>query len=188
MNEIRFEHYLGHSLIVRIVKGDLTDETVDAIVNAANSHLIHGGGVAAAISRKGGSAIDAESDEVVRTRGPVAVGSAVVTTAGNLPAKMVIHTVGPQWGEGNEHEKLAKCVRSTLGLAEEQGCESVSFPAVSSGIFGFPKSECAEVMLQAVDEFVKKNPHLILQEIRMCNIDNETTDIFEMEARKRYGV
>jgi len=187
MNEIRFEHYLAHSLILRIVKGDITTEKVDAIVNAANSHLIHGGGVAAAIATTGGSIINEESQKIIQSRGPVKVGSAVITTAGNLPSKIIIHTVGPQWGEGNEHEKLTNCIHSVLALAEENGCESISIPAISSGIFGFPKDQCAKTILQALDNYTKKNPYLILQQIRLCNIDEQTTKIFEQQAKQKYN-
>ena len=189
MNEIRFEHYLAHSLTLRIIKGDITTEKVDAIVNAANSHLMHGGGVAAAIARKGGTIIDEESAKIVKNRGPVKVGSAVITKAGNLPATMVIHTVGPHWkgGEGKEHQKLANCINSVLALAEENGCESISIPAISSGIFGFPKDQCAQVILQAIEDFVKANPHLILQQIRLCNIDEETVKIFEQQTKEKYN-
>jgi len=186
MNEIRFEHYLAHSLILQIIKGDITTENVDAIVNAANSHLIHGGGVAAAIARKAGPALIEESNKTLRERGPVAVGSAVITTAGNLHASIVIHTVGPQWGEGDEHQKLTNCIHAVLALAEENGCQSISIPAISSGIFGFPKDQCAKTILQALDNFTKKKPHLILQQIRLCNIDEQTTKIFEQQAKQKY--
>jgi len=188
MTAILFEHRLAHSLALRIVKGDLTAEEVDAIVNAANSRLSHGGGVAGVIARKGGPIIQEESDRIVREMGEVPVGSAVITSAGDLPARCVIHTVGPQWGEGDEDAKLARCIASSLDLAEEKGCESISFPAVASGIFGFPKPRCAQVILDAVEAYVRANPHLVMQEIRMCNIDDETAGIFEAEARRRYGV
>jgi len=125
---------------IRLVKGDITERNVDTIVNAANSHLKHGAGVAGAIVRKGGSIIQQESDKI----GYVQVGSAVITTSGKLPCNAVIHTVGPRMGEGNEDSKLRKAVQSSLKLASDQGFKSISMPAISSGIFGFPKDRCHE--------------------------------------------
>jgi len=108
---------LGNNKVIKLVNGDITDRHVDAIVNAANSYLKHGGGVAAAIVRKGGRIVQEESDKIIAKTGIVSVGSAVITTAGNLPCKAVIHTVGPRMGEGNEDYKLRKAVRSSLLLA-----------------------------------------------------------------------
>src|SRR5204862_4217538 len=130
--------------IIRLVKGDITERDVDVIVNAANSYLKHGGGVAAAIVRKGGAIIQEESDKI----GFVPVGSAVITGAGKLPCKAVIHTVGPRMGEGDEDNKLLRALRSTLTLAAEKGFKSISVPAISSGIFGFPKDKCAKILVE----------------------------------------
>jgi O-acetyl-ADP-ribose deacetylase len=110
---------LGNNKVLRLVKGDITKRSVDVIVNPANSYLNHGGGVAAAIVKKGGAIIQEESDNIVRRKGLVPVGSVVITTAGKLPCKAVIHTVGPRMGEGNEEYKLRKAVRSSLLLASE---------------------------------------------------------------------
>jgi O-acetyl-ADP-ribose deacetylase len=137
---------LDNNKILRLVNGDITERNVDVIVNAANSYLKHGGGVAAAIVRKGGAIIREESDKIVVTRGLVLVGSAVITTAGKLPCKAVIHTVGPRMGEGNKDYKLRKAVRSSLKLASEKGFRTISMPAISSGIFGFPKDRCAKIL------------------------------------------
>ena len=126
---------------IQLVNGDITERNVDAIVNAANSYLKHGGGVAAAIVRIGGNLIQQESDKI----GFVPVGSAVVTSAGKLPSKAVIHTVGPKMGE-DEDNKLRKAVQSSLILASEKGFKSVSMPAISSGIYGFPKDRCAKIL------------------------------------------
>ena len=121
---------------VRIIRGDLTEAPVDAIVNAANSHLQHGGGVAGAIVRKGGSIIQEESDRI----GYVPVGECAVTGAGSLQAKYVIHTVGPRWGEGDEEAKLRSAVRNTLKMAEEQGFTTIAMPAISAGSSAFPRT------------------------------------------------
>jgi O-acetyl-ADP-ribose deacetylase (regulator of RNase III) len=122
------EAKLDNNKILRLVKGDITERDVDVIVNAANSYLKHGGGVAAAIVRKGGAIIQKESDKIV-VGGFVPVGSAVITTAGKLPCKAVIHTVGPSMGEGNEDNKLLRAVQTSLALAAEKGFKSISMPA-----------------------------------------------------------
>lgn len=171
--------------MIRVVQGDLTAEPVDAIVNAANEHLSHGGGVAGVIARKGGEPIRRESNEWVREHGPVTTGSAAITLAGDLPQKAVIHAVGPVWGSGDEDAKLASAIRSSLDLAAERGFTSISFPAISSGIFGFPKDRCARVFFDTLDEWLGKAPETSVREIRLCNIDEETASIFEAEASRR---
>ena len=164
--------------LVRIVLGDLTEEDVDAVVNAANGELRHGGGVAGAIVRRGGSSIQEESDAWVATHGPVPTGGCAITGAGRLPARRVIHAVGPIWGTGEEDERLASAVRGALDLALEHGLESVSLPAISSGIFGFPKDRCARVILSVVAG------HAGLREVRLCNFDEPTAAIFRAEAER----
>jgi len=156
-------------------RGDITDQRTDAIVNAANSHLQHGGGVAGAIVRKGGYSIQEESNRI----GYVKVGHSVLTGAGTLPAKKVIHTVGPRWGEGDEINKLSSAVYNSLKLADENNLYTISFPAVSSGIFGFPKNKCAEVMLTSVKKYLKENPDTKLKDIIFCIIDDLTIKIFK---------
>ena len=147
---------LGNNKVLRLVKGDITERNVDAIINAANSYLKHSGGVAAAIVRKGGTIIQEESDKIVTGKGGlVPVGSAVITTAGKLPCKAVIHTVGPRMGEGNEDYKLRKAVRSSLLLASEKGFRSISVPAISSGIFGFLKRGVQRYLLKNLKPFFK---------------------------------
>jgi O-acetyl-ADP-ribose deacetylase (regulator of RNase III) len=160
---------------LKLVQGDITIEEVDAIVNAANSHLQHGGGVAGAIVRKGGQVIQEESDKI----GHVSVGEAALTTAGKLPAKYVIHAVGPQWGEGDEDNKLKNAVLNSLKLAAAKNFQSVSLPAISSGIFGFPKERCAEIILSTASEYLQKNPHMSLKEVRICLFDQPTVEVFE---------
>ena len=183
------EIYLDNNKVLRLVNGDITERNADAIVNAANSYLKHGGGVAAAIVRKGGAVIQEESDKIVTVGGHVPVGSAVMTTAGRLPCKAVIHTVGPRMGEGNEDYKLRKAVRSSFKLASENGFRSISMPAISSGIFGFPKDRCAKILveeskmfLQGNNDYSSNNNTLsTLDIIEFCIFDDETLDYFEQE-------
>ncbi len=148
MNVISEKNINGKT--IRLVQGDITDRDVDAIVNAANSYLQHGGGVAGAIVRKGGQVIQEESNKI----GFTPVGTAAITGAGKLPAKFVIHAVGPRMGEGDEDSKLKNAVLSSLLLASEKGLKSISIPAVSSGIFGFPKDRCAAILVKEVAGFV----------------------------------
>ncbi len=171
--EILAEKVLDNGRVVKVVMGDITSETTDAIVNAANSHLKHGGGVAGAIVRKGGRVIQEESDRI----GYCPVGSAVYTSAGSLPAKYVIHAVGPRWGEGNEEEKLRSAVRSALKVATQLRLESVALPAISTGIFGYPKREGTRVILDEVLRFLKEE-ETTLKEVHLTNIDRETSELF----------
>jgi O-acetyl-ADP-ribose deacetylase (regulator of RNase III) len=160
---------------LRIVQGDITERKVDAIVNAANSHLQHGGGVAGAIVRKGGQVIQDESDTI----GFVPAGDAAITTAGKLPAQFVIHAVGPRMGEGDEDNKLKRAVRSSLLLASEKGLKSISIPAISSGIFGFPKDRCAMILVREAGMFIRENPASSLELIEFCLFDDLTTGHFK---------
>lgn len=138
--------------IFQVVQGHLLEEPVDAIVNAANGMLAHGGGVAGIIARAAGPALIEESEQIVRERGTLPTGSAVVTTAGRLPFQGVIHAVGPRAGEGEEERKLVAALRAAFELATERGWGSVSFPAVSSGIFAVPLDICARSYLSAVSK------------------------------------
>jgi putative ATPase len=188
MREVLFEARTPDEQVVRIVHNDLTEEQVDAIVNAANGRLSHGGGVAGAIARNGGSTIQRESNAWVREHGPVATGSAAITGAGELPSRYVIHAVGPVWtGSGNEESQLASAVQSALDLAEEHDLESVSIPAISSGIFGFPKPLCAEVMLRTIREWLAAHPESALRKVNACNIDSQTAALFEEEAKRQFA-
>lgn len=163
--------------IFRLIKDDITERNVDAIVNAANSHLKHGAGVAGAIVRKGGVIIQEESDKI----GYVSVGSAVITAGGRLHCKSVIHVVGPQMGEGSEDAKLKSAVRSILKLATERKFKSISMPAISSGIFGFPKDKCAKILIEESKKFVKENKDASLQVIEFCIYDDEAYNYFQKE-------
>ena len=174
------ETKLDNNKILRLVKGDITERDVDVIVNAANSYLKHGGGVAAAIVRKGGAIIQEESDKI----GFVPVGSAVITSAGKLPCKAVIHTVGPRMGEGDEENKLLRALHSTLTLAAEREFKSISVPAISSGIFGFAKDKCAKILVEESERFLEqKNSRntCSIDIIEFCIFDNETLDRFKTE-------
>jgi O-acetyl-ADP-ribose deacetylase len=146
------------------VRGNLLDEPVDAIVNAANGHLAHGGGVAGIISRAAGPQLQAESDALIRKLGPLPAGSAVVTTAGKLPFKGVIHAVGPRHGEGDEESKLLQALREAFKRAQERGWASVSFPAVSSGIFAVPLDVCARAYVRAARDSPLRNVRLCLRD------------------------
>ncbi len=137
--------------VLELVEGDITEMETDAIVNAANTQLILGGGVAGAIRRKAGPIIQAECNKI----GGTFVGGAVITTGGNLKAKYVIHAVGPRMGEGNEDEKLRNATLNSLKVAEEKKLKSIAFPAISTGIFGFPIQRCAEIMLATAIEYLK---------------------------------
>jgi O-acetyl-ADP-ribose deacetylase (regulator of RNase III) len=147
-----------------VVRGNLLEEPVDAIVNAANGHLSHGGGVAGVIARAAGPALQAESDRLLTTKGPFAAGTAIVTSAGKLPFKGVIHAVGPRSGEGDEERKLVLALQSAFHCAEERGWESVSFPAVSAGIFAVPLDICARAYVAAARSARLRNVRLCLRE------------------------
>ncbi|WP_156096968.1 macro domain-containing protein [Mesoaciditoga lauensis] len=156
---------------------DITKEKADAIVNAANSHLAHGGGVALAIARAGGDIINKESREYVQKNGPVPTGNVAVTSAGKMPSKYVIHTVGPIWGEGEEDEKLESAFYNSLAKADEMGLKSIVFPAVSSGIYGFPKERCAKIFFKTVEKFLEGKT-TTLELIKMCLFSKKDYDIF----------
>jgi len=138
---------------LRIVEGDITLLDVEAVVNAANKRLELGGGVAGAIRRRGGPVIQEECHRL----GPIDVGEAVLTSGGNLKAKYVIHAVGPVNGEGDEEAKLARATLSSLRIAADRKIQSLAFPAISTGVFGFPLEDCSRIMLGVTLEFLKKN-------------------------------
>src|SRR5512135_3124185 len=165
---------------IRLISADLTERDVDAIVNAANSHLRHGGGVAGAIVRKGGRIIQEESDRI----GYVPVGSAAMTTGGNLKAKHVIHAVGPRMGEGDEDSKLRSAIRSVLGLASAKQLKSISVPAISAGIFGFSKDQCAAILVSEASAFLRDTPGHSLELVEFCIFDQEAFGFFRDEMER----
>ncbi len=158
---------------IRLMQGDLTELKVDAIVNAANAQLVLGAGVAGAIRTKGGPSIQEECNRI----GPIQVGEAAVTGGGQLRARHVIHAVGPRMGEGDEDRKLASATTNSLLRATEKGLGSIAFPAVSTGIFGFPKDRCARIMLGEVKRFLEEE-QTSLQEVVFCLWSTEDMDIF----------
>lgn len=159
-------------------QGDLLNEDVDAIVNAANEHLMHGGGIAGLIARRGGRTIQAESNAWVREKGPISHERPAYTSGGDLPCRYVIHAVGPVWGSGDEDNKLAVAIRGSLERAEELELESIAFPAISTGIFGFPKERASGVIYQAVHDYFASHPDRGIKDVRLVLYDQPTTDIF----------
>jgi O-acetyl-ADP-ribose deacetylase (regulator of RNase III) len=169
------------------VQGDLTAEEVDGIVNAANRHLKHGGGVAGAIARRGGPQIQAESDAWVREHGPVLYSEPAYTGAGRLACRYVIHAVGPVWGEGEEDEKLAAAVSGSLRLAESLDLSSIALPAISTGIFGFPMERAARVILRAIQSYLDRNPRSSLKQVRLVLYDPPAVDVFVKAFAEQWG-
>jgi len=164
---------------IEILEGDLTEMNTEAIVNAANVHLQHGGGVAGAIVRKGGMVIQTESNKI----GHCPVGEAVITSAGNLKTRYVIHTVGPQMGEGKEDEKLAKAIHNSLKLAEKYCLTSIAFPAVSCGIYGFPIKRGAEIMIKTAIDYLKGITKI--KKVIFCLFGQNNYRIFEKELSQQ---
>lgn len=144
---------------IEVVKGDITKIKVDAIVNAANSSLMGGGGVDGAIHRAGGPPILEECRKIVAKQGGCKTGEAVITTGGNLPCNYVIHTVGPVWngGNNNEKEKLASCYLNSLRLTVDHNCNTIAFPNISTGIYRFPKEEAAKISIDSIQNFLSGN-------------------------------
>ena len=163
---------------IEIIKADITEIQVDAIVNAANTSLLGGGGVDGAIHRKGGKAILDDCVKIRNKQGGCKVGEAVITTAGNLPAKFVIHTVGPVWNDGKsfEEELLKNCYLSVLELAVENNIKTIAFPGISTGIYRFPKDKAAEIAIKTVKDFDKNSE--IDKVIFVC-FDEENYQIYE---------
>jgi O-acetyl-ADP-ribose deacetylase (regulator of RNase III) len=171
--------------MIEIIQGDIVLQEVDALVNAANQHLAGGGGVDGAIHRAGGPAIMKELREKYRG---CPTGSAVITGAGNLKAKYVIHAVGPRWqgGTKNEMDLLASAYRTSLELARDHQCRTIAFPAISTGIYGFPAEPAARVSLQTTLEFLRKeNP---FEWVRFVLFDLKTRDLFERVLRELMGI
>jgi len=169
-----------HGGRVRVLTGDITEQAVGAVVNAANSTLMGGGGVDGAIHRAGGPSILEECRELRRTSYPggLPTGEAVLTGAGLLPARFVIHTVGPVWGRegGREAELLASCYRNSLGVASAHALETVAFPSISTGAFGYPRAEAAAVASAAVAEFLRADE--TIKEVRLVFFSGADAEVF----------
>jgi O-acetyl-ADP-ribose deacetylase (regulator of RNase III) len=187
MNQVLRTYAYPPDVSIQIAQGDLTLEEVDAIVNAANARLQHGGGVAGAISRKGGVTIQAESNAWVREHGPVSHAKPAYTRAGKLPCRYVIHAVGPVWGEGGEGKKLQAAILGSLSLADELDLSSVAMPAISTGIFGFPKEQAAGIILRAIQAYFDQTPESHLELVRLTLFDTVTVDAF-LSAWKELGL
>ncbi len=165
MNRILKTFTFPNTVALKLVHGDLTQEAVDAIVNAANEWLQHGGGVAGAIVARGGEIIQRESDAWVRQHGPITHERPAWTSGGRLPCRYVIHAVGPRWGEGEEEPRLRTTVQSALRLAESLGVASIAFPLISAGIFGYPPLEAAKVILESIANYARE--HMQPSDIRL---------------------
>jgi len=173
-----FRKFLNGRVVVKV--GDITKEDADAIVNAANGSLLGGGGVDGAIHRAGGREILEQCREIRRTRFPegLPTGEAVVTTAGKMTAKFVIHTVGPVYGRGGSDKAtlLAACYRNSLALAVKEGLRTIAFPAISTGIYGYPPDQAARVSSRAVEEFLKSDSSI--REVRLVFFSSNDAQIF----------
>jgi O-acetyl-ADP-ribose deacetylase len=168
-----------NNTVIELIEGDIAELDTDAIVNAANDQLILGGGVAGAIRHKGGPSIQAECDSI----GGCPVGQAAITAGGSLKAKYVIHAVGPRMGEGDEDQKLRSATLSSLRLADDKKLKSIAFPAISTGIFGYPIDRCAQIMLAATAEYLKGQT--TLKKVIFCLFDDEAYNVFDTELRRK---
>jgi O-acetyl-ADP-ribose deacetylase (regulator of RNase III) len=170
--------FMGGRVSVKL--GDITKEAVDAVVNAANSTLLGGGGVDGAIHRAGGPEIVKECQEIRRTRHPdgLPTGEAVITTAGKMAAKHVIHTAGPVYGRGGEEkaELLAACYWNSLKLAAEKGLTTIAFPAISTGVYGYPSDEAAKVSSETIKKFL--NADSSIKQVRLVFFSQSDADAF----------
>jgi O-acetyl-ADP-ribose deacetylase (regulator of RNase III) len=165
---------------LELVEGDITDLDVEAIVNAANENLVLGGGVAGTIKRRGGPTVQEECRRI----GSTPVGTAVITGAGKMKFKHVIHAVGPRMGEGDEDRKLSSAVRSSLALADRHGLKSVAIPAISTGNFGYPIERCARILLTEVHRYLQGGTKL--QRVIVCLYDEATWKLFARELRRGF--
>lgn len=172
---------------LEICRGDLTQETVDAIVNAANEDLQHGGGIAHAIVKKGGSVIQQESTAWVEKYGAITHDTTAYTNSGRLPCRYIIHAVGPRMGEGDEDRKLAAALTASLQRADNLGLYSIAIPAISTGIFGFPKQRAARIFFEAIPAYFSTNLTSTIQLVRVTLWEPESVSIFVQAARQALG-
>lgn len=166
-----------------IKQGDITKEETDAIVNPANGFMMHKGGAALAIATAAGDLLQEHSRRIIENVGEIPSGKGIITLGYNLPCKFVIHVVGPKMGEGQEDEKLMKSVNTALNLADIYNLKSISIPAISSGIFGYPKDKCAKVLLETTFKYLKNN-HTSIECVVMCNYDKETYNTFLQKEKE----
>ena len=173
--------------IIEVQKGDITRIKVDAIVNAANSSLLGGGGVDGAIHRAGGPAILEECKEIRNKQGGCPTGHAVITNAGKLPAKKIIHTVGPVWHGGNNNEArlLSNCYKNSLLVAEENNLKTIAFPNISTGVYGFPKKDASTIAVDTVKSFVAGNPTAFDLVVFVC-FDDENYSLYKQLLPSSY--
>lgn len=178
MNTTLLEIPLPSGVTLQLAQGDITAEKTDAIVNAANEYLQHGAGVAGTIVRRGGPAIEAESDAWIKQHGLVSHESPAWTSGGRMPARYVIHAVGPVWGDGDEDAKLAVAVTGSLRVADELKLTSIALPAISTGIFGFPKERAADVILKSIEKYFQEKPGSGIRLVRLVLYDQATITSF----------
>ncbi|MCL5986739.1 MAG: O-acetyl-ADP-ribose deacetylase [Actinobacteria bacterium] len=176
------------SSVLTIKKGDITVEDTDAIVNAANSSLMGGGGVDGAIHRAGGPEILEQCVEIVKRQGRLPAGRAVITTGGKLKARYVIHTVGPIWhgGSNSEPEMLRSCYVNSLKLAVDNNLKAISFPSISTGAYGYPVNEASCIAIRAIVDFLNEN--VGIKEARMVLFDDFTYDIYLVALSEIIGL
>ena len=165
--------------VLELIEDDITEQATDAIVNAANAQLVLGGGVAGAIRRKGGPAIQAQCRKI----GPIGIGEAAITTAGTLKAGHVIHAVGPRAGEGDEDRKLENATLNALKLAEENSLTSIAFPAIGTGIFSLDIYKCAGIMLRTTIDYLRSETSI--KKVVFCLFGKKNYDVFAAELQRR---
>ncbi len=177
------EHHVRipmNGTVLELLEGDITELEVEAIVNAANEKLELGDGVAGAIRDKGGPTIQAECKRI----GGTGVGTAVITGAGELSAKHVIHAVGPKMGDGDEDRKLSSAVRSALALADRHGLKSIALPAISTGVYGFPMARCARITLTEIHRYLQGGTKL--EQVVVCLYGEDAFNSFRQELRRGF--
>ena len=182
MDDDQVQTQIDHATL-HVVRGDITAMEVDAVVNAANERLAHGGGVAAALARAGGDEVQRESDAWVREHGPVEPGQAAVTTAGRMPARIVVHVVGPRYEEGQDNAGLlTQAVHAALDAAADADAASVALPAISAGIFGYPPGEATQVIADACAQWLGEGPRGV-EDVALVAFDDRTGDLFDKAVR-----
>lgn len=190
-SDVKYEYEFAHGQVLQVRCGDITEETVDIIVNEANSNLTHTTGTGALISQKGGKEIQVQSDRWVRKHGPVSPGQVAVTEAGQLPCKWLIHAVGPVWRGGNwrEDTELWDAMWNCLIWASKLHATSIAIPAIGASFLGFQKERCAYLLVDCISKFVHKHPTSKLREIRIVNHSSDVTDavVFEVVGKFTSG-